>query len=70
MGVLFPGSAVGQRIEAMLERDLTTADRIRELFLELEPQLFRFPAVDASTLADRVQRLAADPAARRDQDPR
>jgi hypothetical protein len=55
-------------IDAMLERDLTTVDHIRELFLELEPQLFRFPAVDAGTLADRVHKLAANRAARRDQD--
>jgi len=41
-------------VDAMLERGLTTGDAIEALFLEIEAELFRFPAVDRDSLASRV----------------
>ncbi|HUZ70281.1 MAG TPA: hypothetical protein VMU65_11260 [Candidatus Saccharimonadales bacterium] len=41
-------------VEAMLERGLTTPDAVKALFVEIQPELFRFPAVDGDSLATRV----------------
>ncbi len=38
-------------VRAMLDRGLTDADAIRRTFESVRPRLFRFPAVDAETLA-------------------
>ena len=37
-------------VEAMLERELVEPARLRELLAAIEPQLYRFPAVDPPTL--------------------
>jgi hypothetical protein len=37
-------------VEAMLARGLTTLAAIRETFTAIEPELYRFPAIDASEL--------------------
>lgn len=43
----------------MLDRRLTTIDAITEMFESIEPELYRFPAVDARELAATVARLRA-----------
>lgn len=44
-------------VTAMLERGLVQAERLRELFRAIQPELIRFPAVDPLALARRVQDL-------------
>jgi hypothetical protein len=39
----------------MLERGLVEADRLRSAFDEIEPQLYRFPAIDPSDFRRRVE---------------
>ena len=45
-------------VAAMLDRGLTTATAIRDTFAELEPGMFRFPALDPDRLRDAVAQLA------------
>ncbi len=42
-------------VRAMLDSDLVEPDRLRELHAEIEPQLHRFPAVDARALRAKVE---------------
>ena len=42
-------------VGAMLERGLIEPARLRELFGEIEPQLYRYPAVDPSTFRRAVE---------------
>ena len=46
-------------VEAMLERGLVTDTTLREGFAEMEPSLFRFPAVDPVRFSARLTRLLA-----------
>lgn len=46
-------------VEAMIATGRVEPARLRELFSEVEPQLYRFPAVDGSALREAVDRLAA-----------
>ena len=41
-------------VHAVLERGLVEADRLRNAFAEIEPQLYRFPAVDPADYKERV----------------
>ena len=43
----------------MVRRGLVEPQRLLELFAAIEPELFRFPAVDAASLRAKVERLAA-----------
>lgn len=43
-------------VEAMLERGLVEPDRALGLYEEIEPLLYRFPAVDAASFRRRVER--------------
>jgi hypothetical protein len=43
-------------VRAMLDRGLIDPDRLRELHAEIEPELFRFPAVDAGALRNKLER--------------
>jgi hypothetical protein len=41
-------------VEAMLDRGLVDRDRLRELYEAIEPQLFRYPAIDAPAFRRKV----------------
>lgn len=41
-------------VDAFLARGLVDPARLKEFFMEIEPQLIRFPAVDAQTLRQKV----------------
>jgi hypothetical protein len=43
-------------VQAMLERGLVEPARTLELFEEIEPELFRFPALDPRSFRSRVER--------------
>jgi hypothetical protein len=43
----------------MLERGLVEADRLREAFDEIEPRLYRFPAIDPPDFRRRVEEFLA-----------
>jgi len=45
-------------VQAMLERGLIEPGRLGDLLEAVEPQLYRFPAVDAATLREAVEALA------------
>ena len=44
-------------VQAMLGAGLVERDRLAELFAVIEPQLYRFPAVDGAALAKAIERL-------------
>lgn len=46
-------------VGAMLEAGLVDPQRLMELFVQIEDQLFRFPAVDAARLRDQVAKLGS-----------
>ncbi len=46
-------------VKAMLERGLITVAAVRETFAEMEPELYRFPSVDAGGLREVVAAFAA-----------
>jgi nucleotide-binding universal stress UspA family protein len=43
-----------QDVDAMLARGLVRRERLRELYLAIEPDLYRYPAIDPSAFARRV----------------
>lgn len=43
----------------MLSRGLVDRARLRELFAAIEPQLYRYPAIDPAAFRARVERVAA-----------
>jgi hypothetical protein len=45
-------------VEAMIARRLVSIDRLQELFDAIEPQLVRYPAIDAPTLRKAVDAVA------------
>lgn len=45
-------------VRTMLERGLVTPDALTEYFAAIEPQLYRYPAVDHKSLASAVRRVA------------
>jgi hypothetical protein len=45
-------------VRAMLDRGLVERRRLGELYSQIEPQLYRFPAVNAGTLKARVAAIA------------
>lgn len=45
-----------QDVEAMLRDGLVERDRLSELFAEIEPSLFRFPAIDPTSFRTKVER--------------
>lgn len=47
-------------VEAMLTRDLITRERLLELFVAIEAQLIRYPAVDPVALRSAVVAFAGD----------
>lgn len=46
-------------VRLMLERDLVTPDRLRSAFDEIEPQLYRFPAIEPADFRQRVEDFLA-----------
>ncbi len=42
-------------VQAMLERGLVERDRLRSAFFEIEPQLYRFPAIDPADFRRSVE---------------
>jgi len=50
-----------QDVEKMVQSGLVEPRRLLQLFEEVEPQLFRFPAVDPSSLRAAVEALVGDP---------
>lgn len=42
-------------VQTMLERGMVEPDRLRELFAEIEPRLFRYPAIDAEGFREKVE---------------
>ncbi len=46
-------------VTAMLERGLVEPGRLRDLFDQIEPQLHRFPAIDAASFRERLDRALA-----------
>jgi hypothetical protein len=47
-------------VEAMLARGLVTKDRLRALFAEIEPALYRYPAIDPASFRSAVEAVARD----------
>lgn len=47
-------------VGAMFERGLVEPERLRELFETIEPDLFRFPAIDAASFRARLERTLSD----------
>jgi hypothetical protein len=47
-------------VEAMLARGLVEPGRLRELFALIEPELYRFPAIDPGAFRRRLDDLAPD----------
>ena len=43
-------------VAAMLREGLVERERLRELFAEIEPSLFRYPAIDPSSFRAKVER--------------
>lgn len=48
-------------VRAMVERGLVEPERLRAYFDEIEPELYRFPAIDPRSFGRRVQELGGDP---------
>jgi hypothetical protein len=42
-------------VDEMLTRGLVERDRLRELFAEIEPELYRYPAIDPPSFRRRVE---------------
>ena len=42
-------------VHEMLGRGLVERERLRELFAEIEPELYRYPAIDPSSFRRRVE---------------
>ncbi len=43
-------------VDAMLREGLVERDRLRELFAQIEPSLFRYPAIDPRSLRSKLER--------------
>jgi Nucleotidyltransferase of unknown function (DUF6036) len=43
--------------KAMLKEGLIRADKLREMFAQIEPQLIRYPAIDPTSFRDAVQKF-------------
>ncbi len=43
-------------VQSMVEAELVDPRRVVELFDEVEPKLFRYPAIDAGALREKVER--------------
>jgi hypothetical protein len=48
-------------VSAMLARGLVERERLRACFGEIEPELYRFPAVDPASFRRRVEAATAEP---------
>lgn len=46
-------------VRAMIERGLIQPERLRQLFEEIEPALFRYPSIDADDFRRRLERAVA-----------
>lgn len=44
----------------MFERGLITSDELLRLFAAIEPELYRFPAIDPQTLRRKIEAAARD----------
>jgi hypothetical protein len=44
-------------VSEMIEREMVDRERLRELFGAIEPELFRYPAIDPGSFRDRVKRF-------------
>jgi hypothetical protein len=47
-------------VDEMLTRGLVDRDRLRELFAEIEPELYRYPAIDPPSFRRRVECAGKD----------
>jgi hypothetical protein len=48
-------------VQEMLARGLVDPDMLLELFARIEPELFRFPAIDPTSFRSRVEEVAQPP---------
>lgn len=46
-------------VACMIHDELVVPDRLRELFGQIEPQLIRYPAIDATSLRQRVMEITS-----------
>lgn len=46
-------------VQEMIERGLVEPGRLRELFEQAEPELFRYPAIDPTVFREKVEELTA-----------
>jgi len=46
-------------VQALVQYGLVERSAVREMFDEIRPQLYRFPAIDETTFADAVDRFAS-----------
>lgn len=46
-------------VNSMIEGGLVERDKLLSLFEQIEPELFRFPAINAAKFGDRVRRICA-----------
>jgi len=49
-------------VEAMISLELVDPERLRAFFTEIEPDLYRFPAIDPSAFAAAVTAATGEPA--------
>lgn len=47
-------------VRSMIEHGLVDPERLRQLFEEIEPGLFRYPAIDAEAFRSKVERALGD----------
>jgi hypothetical protein len=47
-------------VTTMFERGLITSDELLRLFAAIEPELYRFPAIDPQTLRRKIEAAARD----------
>ena len=47
-------------VRQMIDRGLVEADQLRRYFAEIEPELYRFPAVDPASFRGRVEALLSE----------
>ena len=47
-------------VACMIRNELVKTERLMELFIEVESQLIRYPAVDAASLRERVLKITRD----------
>ncbi len=49
-----------QDVRTMIETELIKLDRLLQLFLDIEPELYRYPAIDAPSFRGNVERVVTE----------